>query len=176
MSRTRLHIGCGPQVLSGWTNVDNQAYPGIDHVLDVTIGLPFANVEYVFAEHFVEHLAYDDTLNFLRECRRVLAADGVLRASTPNLDWVLRTHYHPELWKGDADAVRDCFNMNRAFKGWGHQFLYNRQSLAATLRLAGFGRIEECLYGESTHEALRGLERHETYPDEPTLPHVLVME
>lgn len=176
MSRARVHIGCGPQALAGWINVDNQPYPGVDRVLDVTLGLPFSDVEYLFAEHLLEHLAYDDALNFLRECRRVLAPDGTLRLSTPNLDWVLRTHYQPELWKGDTDAVHDCFNLNRAFKGWGHQFLYNRQSLAATLRLAGFGVVEDCRYGESRHDALRGIERHATYPDEPSLPHVLVVE
>lgn len=176
MSRARVHIGCGPQALAGWINVDNQPYPGVDRVLDVTLGLPFSDVEYLFAEHLLEHLAYDDALNFLRECRRVLAPDGTLRLSTPNLDWVMRTHYQPQLWKGEADAVHDCFILNRAFKGWGHQFLYNRQSLAATLRLAGFGVVEECRYGESRHDALRGIERHETYPDEPSLPHVLVVE
>lgn len=176
MPRTRLHVGCGPQVLQGWTNIDNQPYPGIDHVLDVTLGLPFHDVEYLFAEHFIEHLSYDDALNFLRECRRVLAPDGVLRLSTPNLDWVMATHYHPELWRGDADAVRDCFMLNRAFRGWGHQFLYNRQSLAGTLRLAGFDTIEECSYGESRHDVMRGIERHETYPDTPSLRHVLVVE
>ncbi len=176
MTRTRLHIGCGPQLLPGWTNVDNKPYPGIDHVLDVTIGLPFLEVEYIFAEHFIEHLSFDDGLNFMRECRRILAADGVLRLSTPNLDWVMDTHYRPESWNDDCDAVDACFRMNRAFRGWGHQFLFNRQSLETTLRLAGFGSVESCAYGESRHEALRGIERHETYADSPALPHILVVE
>lgn len=176
MTRTRLHIGCGPQILSGWTNVDNQTYPGVDHVLDVTIGLPFNDVEYVFAEHFIEHLSFDDGLNFMRECRRVLAGDGILRLTTPNLDWVMDTHYRRESWTGDADAIDSCFRTNRAFRGWGHQFLYNRQSLDAALRLAGFGSIEICSYGASRHEPLRGIERHETYPDVPSLPHILVIE
>jgi predicted SAM-dependent methyltransferase len=176
MPRTRLHIGCGPQILAGWTNVDNQAYPGVDHVLDVTLGLPFTGVEYVFAEHFIEHLSFDDGLNFMRECRRVLADDGILRLTTPNLDWVMDTHYRRESWSSDADAIDSCFRTNRAFRGWGHQFLYNRQSLSAAARLAGFGSIEICAYGESRHELLRGIERHETYPDVPSLPHILVVE
>ena len=176
MTRTRLHIGCGPQVLDGWTNVDNQPYPGIDCVLDVTLGLPFTDVEYIFAEHFIEHLSYDDALNFLRECRRVLAPDGVLRLTTPNLDWVMATHYQRETWTGDADAVAACFVVNRAFRGWGHQFLYNRQSLEAALQLAGFGVFESCAFGESSRAVFRGIERHETYPDTPTIPHLVVIE
>jgi predicted SAM-dependent methyltransferase len=176
MPRTRLHVGCGPQILAGWTNVDNQTYPGVDHVLDVTIGLPFHDVEYVFAEHFIEHLSFDDAFNFMRECRRVLADDGILRLTTPNLDWVMETHYRRESWATDGDAIDACFRTNRAFRGWGHQFLYNRQSLDAALRLAGFASIESCAYGESRHEPLRGIERHETYPDAPSLPHILVLE
>ena len=56
-------------------------------------GLPFADVASIYAEHFLEHLALDDGLAFLAECRRVLRPDGILRLSTPNLDWVLLTHY-----------------------------------------------------------------------------------
>src|SRR5262249_9289542 len=48
---TKLHIGSGPQILPGWVNVDNLPYPGVDKVLDVTAGLPFRDVDFIFAEH-----------------------------------------------------------------------------------------------------------------------------
>ena len=174
--RTRLHVGSGPEIMESWVNLDNRPYPGVDMVLDVTLGLPFENVEYVFAEHFIEHLSLDDARNFLRESRRVLADDGVLRLSTPNLDWVWSTHYHPGMWSDNAAAVNDCFALNRAFRGWGHQFLFNRQALEATLRDVGFSTITWCRYGESEHEALSDIERHEKWADAPELPHVLVVE
>lgn len=174
--RPRLHIGCGPQRMEGWVNVDNQPYHGVDAVLDVTLGLPFENVEMVFAEHFIEHLSLDDARNFLRECRRVLAPDGILRLSTPNLDWVWSTHYHPGQWESDMQAMNECFSLNRAFRGWGHQFLFNRQTLGATLHDVGFSTLAWYRYGESAHDALRGIERHETWEDVPELPHVLVVE
>jgi hypothetical protein len=41
---TRLHIGCGAQSIPGWINIDNQGLPGVDQVLDVRQGLPFADV------------------------------------------------------------------------------------------------------------------------------------
>src|SRR5437763_14389901 len=87
-ARMKLHIGAGTSPLAGWTNVDILPYPGVDAVLDVTRGLPFENVELIFAEHFLEHLSLADALRFIGECRRVLNDDGVLRVSTPNLDWV----------------------------------------------------------------------------------------
>jgi len=171
----RLHIGCGQQALAGWINIDNQGLPGVDQVLDVRRGLPFAGVAAIYAEHFLEHLSFDDGLRFLAECRRVLAPDGVLRLSTPNLDWVMQTH-----WRGpqapDDDAREDCFRLNRAFHGWGHQFLYNRTMLASVVRASGFARTTFFRYGESDTAQLRGLERHETWQDTPDLPHVLIVE
>jgi predicted SAM-dependent methyltransferase len=171
----RLHIGCGQQAIAGWINIDNQGLPGVDQVLDVRRGLPFADVAAVYAEHFLEHLSLDDGLRFLAECRRVLRPDGILRLSTPNLDWVLASHYRGAD-AGDDEAREDCIRLNRAFHGWGHQFLYNRAMLAAALAGAGFSRTALLRYGESTHPELAGLERHETWEDTPQLPHVLVVE
>jgi predicted SAM-dependent methyltransferase len=171
----RLHIGCGQQAIAGWINIDNQGLPGVDQVLDVRKGLPFADVASIYAEHFLEHLGLEDGLGFLAECRRVLRPDGILRLSTPNLDWVLLTHYRgPEA--GDAEAREDAFRLNRAFHGWGHQFLYNRAMLASAVKAAGFARVTFCRYGASDVPELHGLERHETWVDTPELPHVLIVE
>jgi len=170
----KLHIGCGPLAMPGWVNIDNKRYPGVDKVLDVTRGLPFKDVSFAFAEHFIEHLAYDAGLALMRECRRVMRDDGVLRLSTPNLDWVWVTHYR--LDAPEAEALQACFALNRAFRGWGHQFLYNERTLTATLNDAGFANVKRCEYGESEHPELRGLERHEKSPDYGPLSHILIVE
>jgi predicted SAM-dependent methyltransferase len=172
----KLHIGCGSMIFSGWVNIDIKKRPCVDRVLDVTAGLPFNDVDLVFAEHFIEHLDFDAGLAFLRECRRVMRDEGVLRMSTPNLDWVWRTHYHPDEWSHASEEVRDCFWMNKAFRAWGHRFLYNLTTLEETLYEAGFADIVACHYGESRHEELQGLEAHETYPDLPGVPHIIVVE
>jgi predicted SAM-dependent methyltransferase len=170
----RLHIGSGPHRIEGWINIDSQEYPGVDRLLDVTQGLPFEEVELIFAEHFIEHLAYDDAQRFLGECRRVLRDDGMLRLSTPNLDWVWASHYRRILTP--EQEIIGCFGLNRAFRGWGHQFLYNFGTLAATLGQAGFGDVVRCEYGQSAHEALGALERHEQNPDFDGLSHILIVE
>jgi len=172
----RLHIGSGTESLAGWVNVDTRSLPGVDLVLDVRGGLPFENVEAIYAEHFLEHLTLDEGLAFLSECRRALADAGVLRLSTPNLDWVHATHYHLGAWASDTEAQRDALYINRAFRGWGHRFLYNRAILTAALGSAGFSRLAFCRYGESGTPGLSGLERHETWQDAPELPHVLIVE
>jgi SAM-dependent methyltransferase len=170
----KLQLGSGPLILPGWVNLDNQPYPGVDKVLDVTKGLPFRNVDFIFAEHFIEHIPYPDAMKLLRECRRVLHDGGVLRLSTPNLDWVWKTHYALDM--SEPDQLANCFRINRAFRGWGHQFLYNEGTLRATLHDAGFATVTRVEYGESSHEALRGLERHEQSPSWGTLSDILIVE
>lgn len=172
----RLHIGSGPVALEGWTNVDVLAYPGVDVVLDAREPWPFENVELIFAEHFLEHLTLTEGLAFLRECRRVLRDDGVLRLSTPNLDWVWLTHYKPPSELTIEEQLVGCLEINRAFHGWGHQFLYNFRTLELALRAAGFAEVVAREYGMSEVEGLRGLERHERHGDLPNSPSVVVAE
>lgn len=172
----QLHLGCGPLALEGWINIDNQPYAGIDFRWDLARGIPFRNARYVFAEHFIEHLSYQQGADFTRGCRAALRDDGILRLSTPNLDWVWKIAYQPAAWSGEDDALRDCFVVNRAFRGWGHQFLYNLTTLTALLENSGFETVRALSYGASDTPALRGLERHEQYIDTPDLPHVLVIE
>ncbi len=171
----RLHVGCGSEAIAGWVNIDSRPLPGVDRVLDVTSGLPFENVSAIYAEHFLEHLSLEDGLSFLSECRRALRDDGVLRVSTPNLDWVYLTHYRAGR-SDEEESLRDCLQLNRAFHGWGHQFLYNPESLSAVLRASGFSSVRFERYGQSGVAELRGLERHETWEDTPELPHVIIAE
>jgi len=172
----RLHIGSGQEILPNWVNVDTKPYPGVDHVLDVTQSFPFTDAKFIFAEHFIEHLPYAAAAAFLAACRGALRDDGILRLSTPNLDWVWVTQYRFERWESQHERVQDCFSLNKGFHGWGHQFLYNLAVLTETLHEAGFAHVKPCRYRESDHEELIGIERHEPYIDTDALPHVIVTE
>jgi predicted SAM-dependent methyltransferase len=173
-TRARLHIGSGRERLEGWVNIDAQALPGVDVVADVTKGLEFQDVEAIFAEHFIEHLPLADAIGFLREAWRTLARRGWIRLSTPNLDWVWASHYQLE---GEPEARRlSALRLNRAFHGWRHQFLWNREMLGEALAACGFSGVRWCAYGESELPFFRGIERHETYGDSPDLPHVIIVE
>lgn len=170
----RLHVGSGRRRLEGWINLDIQLLPGVDVVADVRHGLLFSGVEAIFAEHFLEHLEIDAALDFLFECHRALRAGGWLRLSTPNLDWVWATHYRLE---GTAEYRRHlAIALNRAFYGWRHRFLWNREMLGVALAACGFSELAWQRYGESGRPELRGLEGHEISPDAAGLHHVLVVE
>jgi len=127
-------------------------------------------VRLIFCEHFIEHLRFDDGVRFLQNCLKSLRG-----GDTPNLDYVYLTHYRvgePEPDRRSANA----FMLNRAFYGWGHQFLYNETLLRQLLEAIGFSGATACRYGESSHEELRGLERHERPEHTSDLPDVVVLE
>ena len=170
----RLHVGCGAARLEGWVNIDLQPLPGVDVVADITQGLRFSGAELIFAEHFLEHLRVDAAVDFLAEAHRALAPGGCLRLSTPNLDWVMIHAYHPQA--PAEQKPMEALQINRGFHGWGHEFLWNREILALALEACGFDDLAWCRWGESARPQLRGIERHETYPDTPELPHVLIAE
>src|SRR5579863_8121614 len=82
----KLQIGAGGAVYPDWLNTDIE--PSQKEVyLDATkhFPLPDASIHYIFGEHVIEHLSYEQGLAMLRECHRVLAPGGKIRLATPNL-------------------------------------------------------------------------------------------
>lgn len=170
----RLHLGAGRERLPGWINIDMQAIPGVDVIADVTHGLDYKDVEAIYAEHFLEHLPLAAALGFLLESHRVLGEGAWIRLSTPNLDWVWATHYRLD---PDPDLKRRAaLALNRAFHGWEHQFLWNKEILEEALLACGFAAVRWCRWGESELPVFQGIEHHETYADEEGLPHVIIAE
>jgi predicted SAM-dependent methyltransferase len=167
----RVHLGCGPVRLEGWVNVDrNPRFDSVDIVWDLSHGIPVPDLssEYVYHEHLLEHLSAEDGVAFLRECRRVLQPGGVLRVAMPSLDFVLekvsRGDWRDQAWLAHPkrQSIRTRAEMlNKAFRGWGHQWLYDREELHRRLQEAGFEKIRDVERGESPAEALRGLETRE---------------
>jgi hypothetical protein len=170
----RLHVGAGRHRLEGWINFDIQLIPGVDVVADVTHGLLLTGAVAIYAEHFLEHLPIDAAVDFLVECHRALRPGGALRLSTPNLDWVWATHYR--LHGNDEEKRTGGIRLNRAFHGWRHRFLWNREILGLALTATGFDPVTWCRYGESARPEFQGLEGHDTYEDSPDLPHVIIAE
>ena len=167
----RLHVGCGGNLLAGWLNVDRDPVPGAAY-LDVrrSFPLPSGSFERVFSEHVIEHLDWSDGLGMLRECHRALRPGGQIRVGTPDIARIvalfasdnddaarryMRAYAEAFLPAGTSGPA---FVANQAFRGWGHRFLYDEQTLADGLRAAGFDDVRRLPWGESDDEAFRGVE------------------
>ena len=82
----KVQVGCDPQnILPDWWNVDIRWFPGIDQVMDVTHPYPwsFTELEYVYGEHFLEHLSLEGTVAFLDRTQKSLKTCDLIMLYTP---------------------------------------------------------------------------------------------
>src|SRR5207302_61128 len=127
--------------LPGWLNTDMSPTDGSVIYLDVTKTFPLRedSVDYIFAEHLIEHVDHDGGQLMLRECWRVLKPDGKIRIATPDLEALIGLHGREQThgqqryveWiiskcLPEVDSCKDVFVINNAFRAWGHRFLYDR--------------------------------------------------
>ena len=171
----KLQLGTSNTVMDGWLNTDLVPTNRNVVYLDATRRLPFSRdiFDYIYSEHMIEHIEHQSAVSMLHECFRVLKPGGRIRISTPDLkvytnlhseektasqtfyiDWVIQ-RFMPEV-----DYCKEVFLINNAFRAWGHQFLYDRETMRETLVRTGFEDIRYYQPGMSDDENLRGLESH----------------
>jgi len=133
------------------------------------------HLDFVYAEHFIEHLPVEQAAQFLAHAGGALRIGGRLRLSTPALEWVMKSHF--SFTPVDLQArLLDTFHVNRAFHGWGHQFLYSKEMLRELLIQVGFEQAVFHAYGESSVPELRGMEQHPSGPGAEGYPEVWIAE
>jgi SAM-dependent methyltransferase len=180
----RITLGAGPHRRNGWLSTDVNPTAWAVY-LDVTrpFPIPEASIDYFHAEHLIEHIGYHAALRMAKEMRRTLKPGGVARVATPDLgnlaallsaptngadayverantSWAMK----PEAKINGSMPVpyynRSSFVLNRLFYGWGHSFVFDRDTLADLLELAGFTTLRWYAVGESDDPALRSIESH----------------
>lgn len=165
-----LNIGCGTDYKVGWINIDNNSDNNINNLdlnWDLRNPLPFQDnsVDYIFNEHFLEHLTLEEAQKSMKDFMRVLKKGGVMRIAMPNLVDVVELYNNPN-WKSEAflkkfglDFVKtkaELININ--FRWWGHKWLYDWEELERRLNEAGFNKVKKCKLRQSTHNELQNLE------------------
>lgn len=80
----KLDIGCGTSKAPGYIGLDKSSHDGVDHVLDLEGGIPWADgsVDVVRANHVLEHLA--DKERIMSEIHRVLRPGGRFTFEVPS--------------------------------------------------------------------------------------------
>jgi len=152
----RINVGCGRRPLPGYVNIDRCRYPDVDYS-----GVEFYEGDYrewqpaltepvteVRADQFLEHLAREDGLAFLRWCHGLLAPAGTLRLTVPDLDVHLRDMRNGAQtvplppWLRSLPAQPPYRPEENVFLfalyGEGHCMVYNESMLRAALSHTGF--------------------------------------
>jgi predicted SAM-dependent methyltransferase len=171
----KLQIGAGPNNLPGWLNTDIEPRDG-QAFLDAMkpFPIPDNSLNYIYAEQVIEHVPFAGGMIMLRESHRVLVPGGKLRLATPDLRQLValfdqddteaeRRFMSAQLKRENLsvkEPERPLFTMNMYFHAWGHQFLYDRQTLQSALESVGFRDVRFLRHSESDDPELRNVERH----------------
>jgi predicted SAM-dependent methyltransferase len=172
----KLQIGAGSSRRAGWLNTDIEPGEGLAY-LDATQRFPFedGSLHYIFSEHVIEHLTYDEGKAMIAEAYRVLAPGGKMRTSTPNLTRFIelfdenpgeeakayligKLAWHE--WPSEPNPAAIILNLQMS--SWGHKFMYDAETLGGALTRAGFRNVQEFEENISDDEHLRGLEERDT--------------
>ena len=163
---TKLHLGCGANIIPGWLNSDLVTTDSVPpetwdkisqiFIMDATATFTFDDnqFEYINCEDFLEHFDQKDGLSICAECFRVLKPGGVLRISTPGFDTILKSL---ELQKRETIAFGHW--------GWGHKLLYTENYCTQVLNACGFEPVKRCQFGESDYQALQNIDSREEQKD-----------
>ena len=173
----KVQLGAGSSRLPGWLNTDIE--PGGDGLayLDATRPFPFEDdsVHYIFSEHVIEHLTYEEGKTLIGEAYRVLVPGGKMRVSTPDLMQFIALFDEPlseaardyldgkvrwHEWPKEPNAAAIILNLQMS--SWGHKFMYDFATLAAALERAGFVNPQQYDENLSSDAHLRDLEERDS--------------
>lgn len=188
-----LHCGSGANLKEGFLNTDSMSFVDerdlatkegsltlIDDMFfylqfDATKPFPVqdASFDWIYSEHFIEHIPQHIALQWFKEMRRLLKVGGTIRVSTPDLEKYIKGYLDPDqlffkehIARLNAMGVqnvpdRPAWLVNQIFRLWGHQHIYDFEELKFTAGLAGFAPdlARKCEYRNGLVAELAALDR-----------------
>ncbi len=164
--RLLLHVGCGQATIdhiaatgfreSAWREVrldaDESVAPDIVGTMTEMPSVPAAAVDAVYSSHGIEHLYWHDVPRALAEFRRVLADDGFLVITCPDLQAAAQMIAEDRLFDTayiSAAGAITPFDMVYSYRPFvqanpewmSHHCGFTLTSLVAVLREAGFAKM-----------------------------------
>jgi predicted SAM-dependent methyltransferase len=186
-----LHVGSARKLKPGWLNTDKMPMRDADgnaselerlakvdstlYYLQHDSSEPFpledGSFDWVYSEHFIEHLEPEDTVSWLGEMRRLLRPGGHVRLSTPDLeryvsgyqtaDGEFFAEHHERLsrlrnFEGQQVPTRRAWMVNQIFYMWGHRWIYDFDEVAHVAEAAGFSRdaVVRCSFQQGREPAV----------------------
>ena len=124
--------------------------------LDIGEPLPFedGSVDWIYAEHLLEHVTPRVAVGWLAELRRILSPGGLLRLTTPDLARYVQGYLDGDgfyakhrrrlalMRVGPPMPERKAFMLNQIFYLYGHQWIYDLEEVEFVLRQAGFAAAD----------------------------------
>ena len=154
LTKVRINLKVGEQLSDAYDLTDFRSF-----TYSAGDALPFADesFDFIYSEHFFEHLFLDESLSLLKECMRIMRPGAVIRTCVPDAD--LRTYMKPEPI-GFPDPKMSFTNPTK------HKTRWSVYSLSAVLELIGFSSVP-LVYCTKTGECINQNPNREAYPGNP---------
>ncbi|MCX6291577.1 MAG: methyltransferase domain-containing protein [Bacteroidetes bacterium] len=116
--RNLINLGCGPDVIKGFINIDFFFEPSVDYGADLRYPLRIDDncIDGIFCEHTMEHLTYAMNDQVLNDCYRIMKPGAAIRIIVPDVsifaeNYVAKNHAWFKKWEelmmiNSTDPVR----------------------------------------------------------------------
>ncbi len=167
----KLQVGGGYHTKKDWLNGDfltGEIYLNAAK----TFPIKSDSFDYIFSEHFLEHLDFSQGRIHLKEAYRVMKKGAKIRIGTPDLEKLVQLYNNKNEFCTQKQAVERHFRFfdkknplfgeffNDMFHMWSHQFIYDFETLKACLQEAGFTNVTRFLFAESDTKEFKNVEVH----------------
>lgn len=151
----KLHLGCGPKYIAGFTHVDALKFDHVDVQGPVDI-LPFAedqSVDLIYACHVLEHFGRHEVDRVLAEWHRVLKPGGVLRIAVPDFEAAAKLYLSGTLSKGLYEVMGLVVGGQKDEYDY-HKVAFDRRSLTDRLKSVGFSEVRDWDWRTTEHSQI----------------------
>lgn len=127
---------------------------------DIVRGLPLKDrsVDLLYASHVLEHLPLKEFWIALRECRRILKANGVFRSVAPNLKYFIDEYLlSASLFKGIDFSLNSGFGLSSfanplsRLRGHLHHIMYDNDTFIFEFTTACLHNVRSAFLGDSSN-------------------------
>ena len=140
--KMKLHLGCGKRNIPGFINIDKNSYRHVHYKRDVANLKIFKSncVDLIYASHVIEYFDQFEVIKVLKEWKRVLKKEGILRLSVPNFKSLIKVYNKTEKIEKIIGPIYGRHKQNR--KVIYHKNLYDFKYLKKTLISVGFRSVK----------------------------------
>lgn len=176
--KLKLNIGSPTLVHNGWVNVGVKdltdfAKHNYYKFLKIELGgkIPFDNnsVDLISSNNFIEELDENEGLSFLKECRRVMKQNAIMRLGTTDSNTVVKQYSQNKL--KEFDELNDQISSAKTQAGKMYVLIskdkkttYDWESICELAKEAGFTKIEKKNFREGESQIIK-----ETFDTIPSL-------
>ncbi|MGE0631964.1 MAG: methyltransferase domain-containing protein [Pseudobdellovibrionaceae bacterium] len=151
----KLHVGCGKRFIPGFTHIDLDDFPHIDHRHDIKT-FPFlkdSTAELLYSCHAFEYFDRVEAMTVLKEWKRVLKPGGVIRLAVPDFEALGKVYQQT----GELDRIvgplfgRIEIKTPQGSSCFYHKTTYDFKALRSVLEAAGFRDVRRWDWRETEH-------------------------